>query len=1800
MSTYGLKYFAEIQNFRGQCARVEIYQRDLPSGTVTLRIGDVCGLVLEMQGGQEDIFAPIVKTQARLSMISSDDKPTSAGTKYGGWGEFFTPDATLYKMVIKTQATAVGQSWKTRWSGFITPDSWQEGLEYRGAVTITARDNIGHLQDFDFDMPGDTYGLATIRSVITSAMAKIELPMALSFSSAPGELEGNQKRLIDSSIVVTNFRGKDWYSVLEGLLDSIGYCLRFTDNNRVTVAPLRNIPLLGEADVQDQPQMSDLEFYGGTGEQVPAVKQITDEHDYDYTGEVFLPVIGSFSFGPTQTYREFMEGNILPAGGKINKVEHDACFNKLTNAADTVWELGSDLLNTALYGHESRLEEGWDRYAFLPINGVDDDIRTQTLSFLTGDTDVTIKVVFARRPVTLGPGVHSGDPYRIIDEGNSLYKIRYYIRYEKGNSVRYWDGRSWGADPSPIEKEFDSQYDYATDLEIALAPCTELAAGGRIYLTFDGIWYKHWPGISGYTYGDYARLASVSVIPNANNLSRNTVKTINDEKYNVSLNRSPMMAPLSVDTPFAVPENYGTALFYYPSGEVHPAAFPYMVNWDTVSGNVTKPLPVFIHQQILCYRGANLWELSGECSPSGNNLFWFNSQAHYKGRTYILMSGTLDFFTGNVSGAVLREFLEYDDLWDDSVPVDPGAPGSWESTTSYPGGGSPSTSSSAGSSLAPGGGKNFFEEDGEGGVRLKSEYSWLAVGEARMSWEDEDEYFHINHAVVTEGDQIVIDGDPGGGGGGGGAMYLHELLDVTITLPSNGQTLFYQDGMWVNGNIDFSNYYTKAQVDDIIGTIQQFHYEVYASREDVIDPQNNVLYLIGPTGSGSDKYEEYIYSGDWVKIGDTSIDLSGYVQTSRLEADEAILSEAIQSFQSQIDAVSARNNFDELTATSFYADMLATTYAYAERYYLTDDVYFSIEKVNGTACVRLNAPFITDGDQIIISGTPGSGGGGSGVTLYDYTQVKAMTADVALTAPSAWAMHQMWAEIFGGASSVLTSGNYTNYVNTTNFPGLDKIGTVTSVATGTGLTGGTITSAGVISIDPTYLGYISHGETAYGWGDILTQAIQSFQSQIDSISARDAFDELTATALYSDTGAISALYAGSIELGGEDLATAVSGIRGRLASVESKFDADGSALSSVRLKNTRTLWGQNFDGTANVVGDMTSVGSLTASGLIKTTNYAQAQRFYLTDSIYFYTETIDGVACVMLNAPFVTSGDQIIISGTPGGGGQGVGYLYELEDVSDALASPTSGMVLFYNGTEWVGVAASSIGGVTSVVGQTGAVTTEQVANALTAAGYKLTDTITTSLAWSSITNTPTTLAGYGITDAASASAISALTTRVGTLESDEAVVSAAIQSLQSQIDSVSARDRYDELAATALFADTLSASNAYIESITGSLSGNAATASRLVGASYNVGNVNKPVYFSGGLPVETTYAIYASLFNGTAGRLAYYNTAHLVSDYTGNVGSATQPMHLVAGVPTACTYTLSAALLAATTAGKLAYYSGTNSVSSYTSTIGSGVIPMYLNAGVPTASTATVGSAAIPVYLNGGTITACSGASVFSHIGSNAVNNLELTIAGQLRTATLYATYDNAGENISDKFGIVGQAIQSLQSQVDSVSARNSFDEVMATVGFIDTLSVGDAVYSTKGCIAQYLTVGQTSIATYPLYVVGVIASTGDQVVTSDATKKMNLKDIALSVGQIASAPAVTFDWKTGGRSFGSIAQYWKGVLPESVLGEEGDYSLAYAQLALVSAINLARHETEQDREIRELKKKVARLENEVERLRN
>lgn len=94
----------------------------------------------------------------------------------------------------------------------------------------------------------------------------------------------------------------------------------------------------------------------------------------------------------------------------------------------------------------------------------------------------------------------------------------------------------------------------------------------------------------------------------------------------------------------------------------------------------------------------------------------------------------------------------------------------------------------------------------------------------------------------------------------------------------------------VQKDIDYylkSETYTKGEVNALIGNIQQFHYEIYASTSAVTSPANNILYLIGPSGTGNDKYEEYVYDSTkqdpWVKIGDTTIDLSDYYTKEQVD-----------------------------------------------------------------------------------------------------------------------------------------------------------------------------------------------------------------------------------------------------------------------------------------------------------------------------------------------------------------------------------------------------------------------------------------------------------------------------------------------------------------------------------------------------------------------------------------------------------------------------------------------------------------------------------------------------------------------------------------------------------------------------------------------------------------------------------------------------------------------------------------------------------------------------------------------------
>ena len=93
----------------------------------------------------------------------------------------------------------------------------------------------------------------------------------------------------------------------------------------------------------------------------------------------------------------------------------------------------------------------------------------------------------------------------------------------------------------------------------------------------------------------------------------------------------------------------------------------------------------------------------------------------------------------------------------------------------------------------------------------------------------------------------------------------------------------------------------------------------------------------------------------------------------------------------------------------------------------------------------------------------------------------------------------------------------------------------------------------------------------------------------------------------------------------------------------------------------------------------------------------------------------------------------------------------------------------------------------------------------------------------------------------------------------------------------------------------------------------------------------------------------------------------------------------------------------------------------------------------------------------------------------------------------------------------------------------------------------------------------------------------------SSDQRLKTDLAPIGLTVEQIADAPAMEFKWKGNGQmGAGSIAQYWEEVLPYNVHETGGTLSMEYGNIALLSAITLAREVQRLGKEIEELKARL------------
>jgi len=128
---------------------------------------------------------------------------------------------------------------------------------------------------------------------------------------------------------------------------------------------------------------------------------------------------------------------------------------------------------------------------------------------------------------------------------------------------------------------------------------------------------------------------------------------------------------------------------------------------------------------------------------------------------------------------------------------------------------------------------------------------------------------------------------------------LHEIASKSLTdsflsnsseNPVKNKTIYYAlENKVEKATQDLVHYYLKSEtyskeeVNSLIGSISSLDLAVVATLP-TQDISTTTIYLVGPD-SETGKYDEYVYfNNSWVQIGDTSIDLSGYVTSSELTA----------------------------------------------------------------------------------------------------------------------------------------------------------------------------------------------------------------------------------------------------------------------------------------------------------------------------------------------------------------------------------------------------------------------------------------------------------------------------------------------------------------------------------------------------------------------------------------------------------------------------------------------------------------------------------------------------------------------------------------------------------------------------------------------------------------------------------------------------------------------------------------------------------------------------------------------------
>lgn len=314
--TYGLFCYKFIEAMNGDIYRIQFHRENYTGEAFEIEKMGVTPFTINIDGQGEALTRPIVKSSLSIQIIDTEQFDYSI---------FYTASAFEWK--VDVARTNEGQRFV--WGGYLTPDSFQQACVKGATISLTARDNLGYLDEVDFDKVSYLYSddlgdkIASVEDVIRSAIDVIGLDylMRVEFKvQTAGEVGGSYTDLLSLCVNTRLFEGKTWGEALRMVLSSFGWQIRpsFVAGHQSS-GTIGSVPMFYE--VIDVAKLGNPESWNGTVEPMflmnskqisiqPNWRELKIEQDYGVIENFFpMPTKEDYATAyrglPFESYRRF-------------------------------------------------------------------------------------------------------------------------------------------------------------------------------------------------------------------------------------------------------------------------------------------------------------------------------------------------------------------------------------------------------------------------------------------------------------------------------------------------------------------------------------------------------------------------------------------------------------------------------------------------------------------------------------------------------------------------------------------------------------------------------------------------------------------------------------------------------------------------------------------------------------------------------------------------------------------------------------------------------------------------------------------------------------------------------------------------------------------------------------------------------------------------------------------------------------------------------------------------------------------------------------------------------------------------------------------------------------------------------------------------------------------------------------------------------------------------------------------------------------------------------------------------------